>query len=76
MERNFFRRIEVAFPVLSPKLRARIRADLDIYLEDNANAWLLQPDGTYVHAVTDPSTAADAQARLLENYAAAARLPE
>jgi polyphosphate kinase len=76
MERNFFRRIEVAFPVLSPRLRARIRADLDIYLEDNANAWLLQPDGTYVHAVTDPRTAADAQARLLENYAAAARLPE
>jgi polyphosphate kinase len=76
MERNFFRRIEVAFPVQSAKLRARIRADLDIYLEDNANAWLLQPDGTYVHAVTDPSTAADAQARLLENYAAAARLPE
>ncbi|HEX9138323.1 MAG TPA: polyphosphate kinase 1 [Steroidobacteraceae bacterium] len=76
MERNFFRRIEVAFPVLSPRLRARIRADLDTYLEDNANAWLLQPDGTYVHAVIDPSTAADAQARLLENYAAAARLAE
>ncbi|HMD58358.1 MAG TPA: polyphosphate kinase 1 [Steroidobacteraceae bacterium] len=76
MERNFFRRIEVAFPVQSAKLRARIRADLDIYLEDNANAWLLQADGTYVHAVTDPSTAADAQARLLEIYAAAARLPE
>jgi polyphosphate kinase len=76
MERNFFRRIEVAFPVQSARLRARIRADLDIYLEDNANAWLLQADGTYVHAVTDPSTAADAQARLLANYAAAARLPE
>jgi polyphosphate kinase len=76
MERNFFRRIEVAFPVLRAKLKTRIRADLDIYLEDNANAWLLQSDGTYVHATEDPAQSADAQARLLEHYAAVARLPE
>ena len=76
MERNFFRRIEVAFPVLRAKLKSRIRADLDIYLEDNANAWLLQSDGTYVHATEDPAQSADAQARLLEHYAAVARLPE
>ena len=76
MERNFFRRIEVAFPVLRAKLKTRIRADLDIYLEDNANAWLLQSDGTYVHATEDPAQSTDAQARLLEHYAAVARLPE
>jgi polyphosphate kinase len=76
MERNFFRRIEVAFPVLRAKLKTRIRADLDIYLEDNANAWLLQSDGSYVHATEDPAQSTDAQARLLEHYAAVARLPE
>ena len=50
MERNFFRRVEVAFPVQHARLRARIRADLDTYLADTANAWLLQADGSYVHA--------------------------
>jgi len=75
MERNFFRRIEVACPVLRAPLRARIRADLEAYLADNTNAWLLQSDGTYRRALHD-GEACDAQAVLLERYAAAARLPE
>jgi polyphosphate kinase len=80
MERNFFRRIEVAFPVTQAKLRARIRADLEHYLTDTSNAWLLQSDGSYRRATSLPGAAtaplADAQAELLERYAAAARLPE
>jgi polyphosphate kinase len=77
MERNFFRRVEVAFPVSQAKLRARIREDLQRYLDDNSNAWLLQSDGSYqrsVHGADVPGI--DAQAQLLEAYAAAARLPE
>jgi polyphosphate kinase len=77
MERNFFRRVEVAFPVTQAKLRARIREDLQRYLDDNSNAWLLQSDGSYqraVHGADVPGI--DAQAQLLEAYAAAARLPE
>ena len=50
MERNFFRRIEVAFPISQPKMRTRIRDDLELYLTDNRNAWLLQSDGSYVRA--------------------------
>jgi polyphosphate kinase len=73
MERNFFRRVEVAFPVTAPKLKARIRKDLERYLADTSNAWLLQSDGSYRHAT---GTARDAQAQLLEAYSAAARLPE
>ena len=77
MERNFFRRVEVAFPITQAKLRTRIRADLDRYLADDCNAWLLQSDGRYLRAVSSPGTEAnDAQAQLLANYAAAARLPE
>jgi len=78
MERNFFRRVEVAFPVTQTRLRSRIRADLECYLTDTSNAWLLQSDGSYLQASTLPesATGADAQAQLLETYAAAARLPE
>jgi polyphosphate kinase len=79
MERNFFRRVEVAFPILQAKLRARIREDLELYLQDSTNAWLLQSDGSYRRALAAPSgrkPPGDAQAQLLEGYAAAARLPE
>jgi len=47
MERNFFRRVEVAFPVLDKKLRERVIADLQGYLEDTGQTWLLRADGTY-----------------------------
>ena len=48
MGRNLFRRIEVAFPVLDPKLKARvIKEGLEPYLADNRNAWELAADGSY-----------------------------
>ena len=47
MDRNFFRRVEVAVPVLRPTHRARILRDLSAYLADNTHAWTMQPDGTY-----------------------------
>ena len=48
MPRNFFRRIEVTYPIVSPKLRARIEEQiLGTSLADNVKAWKLQPDGTY-----------------------------
>jgi polyphosphate kinase len=76
MERNFFRRVEVAFPVQNARLRARIRADLDLYLSDTTNAWLLQADGSYVHAAATGSESADAQALLLERWSGQPRVPE
>ena len=47
MDRNFFRRIELMFPILEEGLKARVMADLDIYLADNAQAWELRADGEY-----------------------------
>ncbi|WP_018169949.1 polyphosphate kinase 1 [Thioalkalivibrio sp. ALMg9] len=48
MPRNFFRRVEVAFPVRDPELRDRVAEEsLFNYLQDNATAWALQPDGSY-----------------------------
>ena len=48
MPRNFFRRVEVAFPVRDPELRERVAEEsLFNYLRDTTTAWALQPDGSY-----------------------------
>jgi len=49
MNRNMLRRVELAWPVTEPALRARIIDEcLLAYLHDNKDAWQLQPDGRYV----------------------------
>jgi polyphosphate kinase len=48
MDRNFFRRVEIAFPIIDPELKKRITGELDIYLGDNSHAWELQPGGRYI----------------------------
>jgi polyphosphate kinase len=48
MGRNFFRRIELCFPVLDPALKRRvIREGLQPYLDDNCQAWEMSPEGVY-----------------------------
>lgn len=47
MGRNMFRRVETCFPIESKKLHDRILHDLNSYLKDNQQAWLLQSDGSY-----------------------------
>jgi polyphosphate kinase len=70
MERNFFRRVEVGFPILRESQRERILRDLQLYLADNTQAWLLRPDGSYVRAEAGTDPPVSAQKQLLENYAA------
>jgi polyphosphate kinase len=49
MERNFFRRIEISFPVLDPKLRRRIfKEGLQPYLADNTQSWEMNSQGSYL----------------------------
>lgn len=67
MERNLFNRVETCFPITDEKLKARVLEEgLDIYLRDNAQAWLLQSDGTYQRASCDPDNVVAAQHWLLE----------
>jgi polyphosphate kinase len=68
MERNFFRRVEIAFPVLDPALRASLQADMAAYLADNTEAWLLASDGTYSRVQAADAAPLSAQALLLERY--------
>ncbi len=51
MGRNLYRRVETAFPIEDPRLKARVlREGLELALADNCQAWILAPDGTYGRA--------------------------
>ncbi|MBT8444879.1 MAG: polyphosphate kinase, partial [Gammaproteobacteria bacterium] len=70
MDRNFFRRVEVAYPIEDPDIKARLLADLDLFLNDNQQAWELQADGSYKKIA--PKVDADptcAQSTLLAMFA-------
>jgi polyphosphate kinase len=71
MGRNFFRRIEVAFPVLDPALKGRVIDEgLKPYLGDSRDAWELDADASYARAKPRPRTQpTSAQAELLERMA-------
>jgi len=63
MPRNFFRRIELAFPVENPALRDQIINEaLPSFLHDRVKARELQPDGTY-RRLTPEGTEPRAQAQ-------------
>lgn len=65
MERNFFRRVEICFPVDAPDLRQRVIDELDIYLADNTQAWLLDASGHYTRARPVPGATPIAAQRQL-----------
>jgi len=66
MDRNLFRRVEVAFPVESAELQARIIDELSLYLLDDVQAWELGADGRYARVRGD--TEVSAQTRLMARY--------
>ncbi len=67
MERNFFRRIEVAFPILDKKLKRRAIAEgLLIYLADNQQSWEMDSDGGYHPRRSTRSKPRCAQQELIE----------
>jgi polyphosphate kinase len=66
MDRNLFRRIEVAFPVEESGLQTRVAEDLQLYLEDDTQAWVMDSDGHYSRA--EGADNLSAQARLLSLY--------
>ncbi len=66
MDRNLFRRIEVAFPVESTEFRARVADELDLYLADDCQAWELASNGEYSRA--NDTCNVSAQSELLSLY--------
>ncbi|MCW8957161.1 MAG: polyphosphate kinase 1 [Gammaproteobacteria bacterium] len=47
MERNLYRRVEICVPVESEPLQTRIISELECYLSDTSQSWLLNNDGSY-----------------------------
>jgi polyphosphate kinase len=66
MGRNFFRRIELCFPVLDPALKQRvIREGLQPYLDDNVQAWQMDSEGSYTRVKPRRGRPRSAQEELL-----------
>ncbi|GIZ10890.1 polyphosphate kinase 1 [Pseudomonas sp. NCCP-436] len=71
MERNLDKRVETCFPVEGKKLISRVKKELELYLSDNTQAWVLQSDGRYVRQQpTGNQNPRNAQAALLEKLTA------
>lgn len=70
MDRNFFRRVEVCFPVEDKKCKDRvIKQGLQPYLHDNTQAWVLHTDGSYKRLKPGQQKPRTAQLMLLESAA-------
>ncbi|MCI0652434.1 MAG: polyphosphate kinase 1 [Planctomycetes bacterium] len=68
MDRNFFRRFEVCFPIDNKRLKKRVIDEgLKPYLDDNTQTWELQPDGSYQRFAADGAPPMNAQGFLLKS---------
>lgn len=76
MDRNFFRRVEIAFPIRREKYKRNVLRDLETYLADNTQAWALDGEGRYRRIGQDSSTVRCAQIELLDAYTAGRPLEE
>ena len=53
MRRNLDRRVEAITPIEDPSLKKQLEKLLDIYLNDNCNAWEMQSDGRFIQRQRD-----------------------
>ena len=54
LDRNFFRRVETCIPIDDEQLKAQVlEQGMQVYLNDNTNAWILQENGSYTRAGPD-----------------------
>lgn len=71
MERNFFKRIELSFPILDPKLKKRVITEgLKFYLADNQQGWDMNSQGVYQRRRASRSKPHNAQGELMVNLGA------
>lgn len=61
MERNLHRRIETGFPIEKNSMAKRILGELEQYLNDTWQSWVLQSDGSYISQRIEPDTAVQQQ---------------
>lgn len=66
IQRNFFSRVEVVFPITTKRHRERLLKELGYYLKDNCQTWVLDQSGKYQRQNPQDGEAFSAQSRLLE----------
>lgn len=70
MDRNFFRRNETCFPIKQKPLKERLWKDIELFLADNMDAWLLRGDGSYERLTPGSDPPVSVQQVLLQEHAA------
>ena len=67
MLRNMFRRNESCFEIKQKAMKEQIRHDLELFLADNCQAWLLHGDGSYERLSPGKGKRISAQETFLHN---------
>ena len=68
MQRNLDKRVEVVAPINDSEIKNYLRNEvLEVYLQDNVKARLLQPDGSYLRADGSEEDRVDSQTRFQIN---------
>jgi polyphosphate kinase len=71
MSRNMMRRVELAWPIKDPAMQSRIfQESLQLYLQDNKDAWQLTEKGRYLPVAqqTEDAGPLSCQHLLLKKY--------
>ena len=70
MPRNLRNRIEQCTPIKDIHIKQRIRTNLDLYLNDNTDAWTMLSDGEYLKTINESESLPDfnVQQALLDQY--------
>ena len=71
MDRNLNRRNESCFPVRQKSIRKQLKRQLETYLDDNCQSWLLHGDGSYERIEPGDKPRVSAQETFLDQFAAA-----
>ncbi len=70
MNRNLFHRNESCFAIKQKHMTDRIRKDLELFLADNCQSWILQSDGSYERLIAGAEERVSAQEEFLQQLAA------
>ena len=69
MDRNFFHRNETCFSIRQRPLKMRLKKELELFLQDNCQAWELNGDGSYTRIQAGKHKPIAAQQVLLQQLA-------
>ncbi len=69
MDRNMFRRNESCFEIRQKAMKEQIRLDLELFLADNCQSWVLNGDGSYERLTPGDDKRISAQDNFLKKLA-------